>query len=139
MAEHKVLMLWTRKGESAMMRVEKLTIIFIITLLELFAIGLFLDYDENSDQEYNEVDETEMESISRTSWRSIWIMIYTLAIVFPVPFGLKLLFSRTKIQDKDEENVEYQKKKEKIYRIIAWVVCFLTAAYCTWCITLFSN
>ena len=125
---------------SAVSRAEKLTIILVLLMLELFAIGLFYDADRNPDEEEQEEDKTVEETVENFGYTDFWITVYTLCIVIPVPFILKALFRRKELDPaKEEEALEKKKKKMRIKRIIGYAVCFIVCAWCTWSIVAFST
>ena len=109
--------------------------------MELYAVGLFLDFDESSDQEDTESDDETMEqSITHTTWTDLWIMLYTLCVVFPVPLVLSQLFTRAKINpDMDDGDYTKLKRNQNIKCTIAYTICAIVCVYCTWSIILFSN
>ena len=120
-------------------RSEKLTIILVVVLLKLFAIGLFYDTDRDPDEEETESEKTGEEILEEFGWEDFWIMIYSMLIVVPVPIILKFFFSRQKFEGEDAlEKIAKDKKKMLIKRIIGYFICFAVCVWCTWSIIMFS-
>jgi len=86
--------------EGPITRSEKLTIMLVIIMLKLFAIGLFYDKDRDPEVEETEADRTFEESLEDFGWQDFWIMIYSILIVIPVPIILKKFFDRKKLEQK---------------------------------------
>ena len=82
---------------SGMRRVEKWTIFLCIIMLQLFTIGLFYDSGndpEKKEEEENEEDKTIEDSLKEFGWKDMWIMIYSILIVTPIPILMAKLFTR---------------------------------------------
>ena len=122
----------------AVSRADKLTIMLVLLMLELFAIGLFYDSDRNPDEEEKQDDKTVSETLENFGWRDFWITIYTMCIVIPVPFILTILFKRKELHP-DEENIDKKKKKMRINRFAGYSICFVVCVWCTWSIVAFST
>ena len=79
-------------------------------MLELFALGLFYDSDRTLEDE-NEEDKTVTESLEKFNMRDIWIAIYTMIIVIPVPIILVKFFTRKELNPMDPAEVIEKAKK----------------------------
>ena len=136
--EHQVFgMLFVKHG--LVSRAEKLTIILVLLMTELFAIGLFYDSGRNPDTEETEEDKTVEETVRNFGWRDFWITLYVLAIVIPIQIILKYLFTRIELNPEAEmEETRKVKKCMKIKRVIGYFMCFAVCAWCTWSIIMFS-
>ena len=120
-------------------RAERLTIVLVLLMTELFAIGLFYDSDRDPDKEETEDDKTVEQTVEGFGWRDFWILIYTLAIIIPIPIILKNLFTRTVLDPEAEvEETRKVKKCNKIKRVIGYIISFSVCAWCTWSIIMFS-
>ena len=79
------------------------------------------------------------QTVEGFGWRDFWILIYTLAIIIPIPIILKNLFTRTVLDPEAEvEETRKVKKCNKIKRVIGYIISFSVCAWCTWSIIMFS-
>ena len=120
-------------------RAERLTIVLVLLMCELFAIGVFYDSDRNPDEEETEDDKTVEQSAEGMGWRDFWIAIYSMAIVIPIPIILKKIFTRKELDPEADAGVTSKLKRNmKIKRTIGYIISYLACAWCTWSIIMLS-
>ena len=125
MEKHQILgMLFVKHG--LVSRAERLTIVLVLLMCELFAIGLFYDSDRNPDEEETEDEKTVEESVEGMGWRDFWVAIYSMAIVIPIPIILKKIFTRKELDPEADAGVTSKLKRNmKIKRTIGYIISYL--------------
>ena len=103
-------------------------------ILTIFCTGLF--YDEENVEEEEDVEKSATESWRDIRIRDLYIILYSTIVTIPAPLTIKFLFRRKKIDP--AKSYSKQMRSIKIQRVIAYILTFCLAVWCTWSCIAFS-
>ena len=121
-------------NEKKITRKERCTVLFMMIMLTIFCTGLF--YSEESDEEQEEDEESALDTWQDMRLRDLFIILYSTIVTIPAPLIIKFLFKRKKIDP--SKDYAKQMRAIKIKRVIAYILTFCIAAWCTWSCIAFS-